>query len=277
MFLLFDIGGTKTRLAVSHDGKTFEEPEIFETPEVYADGVQELVSRAKEHAGGKKYTAAAGGIAGPFDRKKGALVASPNLSGWVGKPLVRDLKKKLGVPVSLENDSALVALGEATHGAGKGADIVAYLTVSTGVGGARIVNGAIDSSNRNTEPGHQMIDIDKTLIPGAQGTDLESYISGRAVEARMGMKPYEITDERFWNDCAKILAHGVFNTIVHWTPDVVVLGGSMMKKVGIPVSAVEKHLKEIAIFYPNLPKIKKAELEDFGGLYGGLALCKKTK
>jgi glucokinase len=49
-------------------------------------------------------------------------------------------------------------LGEAVFGAGKGREIVVYMTISTGVGGARIVGGKIDASAMGFEPGHQIID-----------------------------------------------------------------------------------------------------------------------
>jgi predicted NBD/HSP70 family sugar kinase len=77
---------------------------------------------------------------------------------------------------------------------------------------------------------------------------------------------------------AEILAYGVNNAIVHWSPDVVVIGGSMMKKIGIKIPRVEFHLKKIMRAFPNnIPKIKKAALADFGGLYGALALIKGKK
>ena len=63
----------------------------------------------------------------------------------------------------LANDSDLDGLGEATVGAGKGFNIVAYITVSTGIGGVRIVGGKIDVSTYGFEPGHQIIDADGSI------------------------------------------------------------------------------------------------------------------
>ena len=95
------------------------------------------------------------------------LVNAPHLPGWIRKPFSERLKAELACPVFLENDSAIVALGEAHHGAGKGDDIMAYLTVSTGMGGARIVHGAIDVNVFGFEPGHQYIDFDTSAYGGA--------------------------------------------------------------------------------------------------------------
>ncbi len=165
---------------------------------------------------------------------------------------------------------AMVGLGEANYGAGRGKDIVVYMTISTGVGGVRIVKGNVDESAMGFEPGHQIIDPDNTLCPTCDGNDLEAYVSGTSIEKRFGKKPYEIQDDAVWDELAKFLAYGLHNTIMHWSPDIIVLGGSMMKEVGIPLPAVRTHLSGIMKIFPTLPQIEKAELADFGGLYGAL-------
>lgn len=274
LYLVFDIGGTKTRIALSEDGNTFAEPVIFDTPKDFDDGMARIASEVGRIKGDRQIIAAAGCASGPLDRAKERFVNSPHLPGWIGKPLAKKLSEVIGAPVYLENDSAIVGLGEAVAGAGKGYPIVAYITVSTGVGGVRIVNGVIDVSTAGFEPGHQIIDAGKGLMradePPFPGITLESYISGTSVETRYHKKPYEITDADFWDRMARLLAYGLNNTIVHWSPDVVVIGGSMMKKIGIPVDRVRKHLEGILHIYPQLPVIVKAELGDIGGLYGAL-------
>jgi len=45
----------------------------------------------------------------------------------------------------------------------------------------------------------------------------------------------------------------------------------------ISVEKTEKYLKEILKIFPKLPVIKKAELGDFGGLYGALAFIKSKQ
>jgi predicted NBD/HSP70 family sugar kinase len=278
MYILFDIGGTKMRLAFSKDAETFGEPRIVETPKDFKEGIASFVTIAKELASGEKIGGVAGGIAGPLNNEKSMLVNSPNISAWINKPLKTELEKALAAPVSIENDASLVGLGEATHGAGKGRRIVAYITVSTGVGGARIVNGKIDESSMGFEPGHQIInfDNDANICPGCnkQG-HLEGYVSGNALEQQYGKKPYEIEDEKIWDETAKILAIGLNNTIMHWSPDIVLLGGSMItKEPGISVKKVHYYLKDILRIFPNPPLIEKAALQDIGGLYGALALLK---
>jgi predicted NBD/HSP70 family sugar kinase len=215
MHILFDIGGTYTRVALYKGGDSFETPVIFETPQTYSDGIAKLIEVITGLVAEGKPDSITGGIAGIVDREKGELESSHNLPDWAGKPLSADLVDAFGTNVFLENDSAMVGLGEAHFGSGKGFSIVAYITISTGVGGARIVDGVIDEHVTGFEPGQQIIDIDGSVFGGSKNTNLGDYISGKAVEARMGKKPSEITDGAFWDDEAKALAYGLNNTIVH--------------------------------------------------------------
>ncbi|OHA81498.1 MAG: hypothetical protein A2675_03450 [Candidatus Yonathbacteria bacterium RIFCSPHIGHO2_01_FULL_51_10] len=133
------------------------------------------------------------------------------------------------------------------------------------------MNGVIDESTRGFEPGRQTIDPDNTLCPTCPGNTFEDYVSGTGVEKRFGKKPAEITDTAVWDELAKFLAYGVNTTVAYWSPDVVVLGGSMMREVGIPVDRVQEHLKEIFHITADMPNVVKATLGDLGGLYGALA------
>ncbi len=266
MYLLFDIGGTKTRLAFSKDGETFEDPEIFATAESFDEGMELIKNAAEKIIKGRKIFAVAGGIAGTLSEDKKETLVLPNIPTWQGKPIVETLRGIFNVPVFLENDSAVVGLGEAVYGAGKGEKIVSYITVSTGVGGARIVNGKIDENRFGFEPGHQIIDFEEAHCSDCNVKgELEDYVSGHSLEKRLKMDPRDVSDEKIWNELAKALAYGINNVIVFWSPDVVVLGGSMMKERGIKVENVKLHLKNILKIFPKHPKIKHSALGDLGG------------
>jgi glucokinase len=113
------------------------------------------------------------------DKQAKKLVKSPHLPKWVDKPLGSRLEKALGVKVLLENDAALAALGEAVFGAGRRAEIVGYLTISTGIGGARVVDGRIDKKSVGFEPGHMIIDV------GNKVGYWEDFASGTAMEKNL--------------------------------------------------------------------------------------------
>jgi glucokinase len=277
MYILFDIGGTKMRIAFSADGKGFDEPKVIPTPKEFEKGMERFKKAARELSGGRKIRAAAGGVAGPLDREKTKLVRSPHVSGWIGRPLKEELWRIIGSPVYLENDAAMAGLGEAAYGEGRGKRVVVYMTVSTGVGGVRIVDGEIDKSAHGFEPGHQIIDADGTLCPecGSVPGYLEKYVSGTALETRYGRKPYEIEDPVVWEEAARFLAYGLNNTIVHWSPDVVILGGSVMQR--IPIDKVRLYLAEVLNIFPEPPPITRAVLGDFVGLYGALQFLRRIE
>lgn len=276
-YVLFDIGGTKTRVSVSEDLKTFSEPVKFKTPKTAAEGVAEIIKAVKSLTN-KDIRAMAGGLRGLLDHEKTMLMHDTALSGWIEEPLVLMLEKELKTKVYLENDAAIVGLGESHFGAGKGHDIVVYHTVSTGVGGAKIENGMVDSYAEGFEPGHQILDIDHTILGDDVSPTLENLVSGTALEKRMGVKPYEIPQEdAVWDQLAYYLAHGLRNTILYWSPDVIVLGGSMI--VGDPrifLDDIVRHTNEVLADVMPCPLILDAELGDYGGLYGAMALLQQN-
>jgi predicted NBD/HSP70 family sugar kinase len=272
--VVFDIGGTKTRVAVSTDGEQFGPVESFHTPADPKKGIVQILAVAETLAEGNEPTAFVGGIRGVLNEENTGIEHDEILSGWVGFNVVAALQKKFDVPVTLENDAALAGLGEAVYGAGQGIDILVYHTISTGVGGVRIHDGMIDASSAGFEPGHQVLDIDRTILGEDIVPTLENLVSGAAVESRMGVKAYEIPQEDvIWDELAGYLAQGLRNTVLYWSPEAIVLGGSMM--IGdpkIPLDAVRKATVAVLDSFVPCPFITTAKLGDEAGLYGALAL-----
>jgi len=258
------------RVAVSSDNKTITQSQIVPTPKDFEEGIQTLNQIAQELKGGEKIEGVAGGVAGPLDQDKTMLVKSPNISGWIQKPLKQALEKVFNVPVYLENDANLEGLGEANFGAGSDKEIVAFVTIGTGVGGVRIVKKTIDQNALGFEPGHQIIVIDgHDCNCGGKG-HLEAYIGGSYLEKIYGKKAEDLADPTVWDQVAKYLAVGLQNTIVHWSPDIVILGGSVMKS--LPLDLVKEHLQNTLTIFPRAPEIVLAKLGDSAGLYGALKL-----
>ena len=143
-YVLFDIGGTNTRVSVSEDLKSFCDPVKFKTPDNFNEGIELMVS-AVQGLTKKKIRVDSGGIRGTLDGEKTMMVhdAGGKLTDWDEKPLVETLKKKLKCSVFIESDTALIGLGESHFGAGKRSELMDNHTVSHGVGG-----GQIEKSNR---------------------------------------------------------------------------------------------------------------------------------
>lgn len=258
-YILVDIGGTKTRIAASSDLEKFDEPVILDTPQEYDRGL-ELIVKTAQSIGQGEIQHIAVGMKRPGSR---------SLADWKGKPFKKDLTALLQAPVEVENDVAICGLGEALYGAGKGVSICVYITVSTGVNGVRVVDGRIDRSWQGFETGAQYLGTDGK-------TTLESIISGKSIQARFGKHPKELgKDNPVWEELARVLAHGVHNTIGHWSPERIVIGGSMMNEIGISVPRVAAHAAALNIKYDVMPEIVHSSLGDVGGLWGGLALLKQ--
>lgn len=259
------------RLAASRDGETFEEPIVVKTPRRFEDAVERFREISHELTKNEPVDAIAGGIRGPLNRDKSTLLSEIYLTDWVGRPIKETLSSACAAPVYLENDTALVGLGEAVVGAGQGEWIVVYMTVSTGVGGVRVVEQKLDESALGFEPGKQIIDPDNTLCPDCPGNTLEHYVSGTNVAIRFGKPAYEIDDINTWHEISRFFAIGLLNSIVHWSPSIVVLGGSMiLGNPAILLEDVEKYIRENLTVFPEPPRIVKASLGDVGGLHGAL-------
>ncbi len=262
MYLLFDIGGTNLRIGVSANGEAIDSHKKIPTPQDFDEGIKTIKQLADELSQGQKIEALTGGVAGPLDKEKTMLIKSPHIGGWVQKPLKQRLAEVFDAKVYLENDTALVALGEANYGAGKGKNIVAYLGIGTGVGGARIVNAKIDQNSLGFEPGHQIIVPDGNLCHCGGKGHLETYVAGA----------YQEGSKTNWDEVAKYLAIGLNNTIVHWSPDIVVLGGGVMQS--IPLDKIKAYLQKELTIFPQPPEIVAAKLGNEAGFYGGLTILK---
>ena len=273
MFILFDIGGTKIRVAAANREGIIGEPMIMQTPANFDKGMELLTQTVHSFSTGEKITAMVGGVAGSFDRGHTTLVSGPNIASWIGKPIKKLFEDAFQASVYLENDAALAGLGEAVVGAGKDYEIVGYMTVSTGVGGARITNKKIDKHVFGFEPGFQIIDFDGSSCSRCSKRHLGAHISGKGVEEHYGIKGEHITDPNVWEDITRAFAVGLANTILHWSPDIMVLGGSMMKDISL--DRVRELVKDYVRVYPELPAIERAALGDTGGLEGALQIARE--
>ncbi|KLO39566.1 ROK family protein [Mycobacterium nebraskense] len=155
--LCLDIGGTKIAAGLADPDGTLVHTVTRPTP---SGGAAEEVWAAVEatiadalHAAAGAVAAVGIGSAGPIDLP-GGTVSPINIKGWQGFPL-RDRAAAAvpGVPVRLGGDGVCMALGEHWRGAGRGADFLLGMVVSTGVGGG-LVLGGIPYTGRTGNAGH---------------------------------------------------------------------------------------------------------------------------
>lgn len=277
-YILFDIGGKKTKLAVSEDLKTFEKIIDFKTPKNFEEGTEKILETADELID-SPLIAISGGIRGRLTEDKEGIENDTVLVDWVGKSVVEVFQEKYDVPIFLESNSALAGLGEAVYGAGKDIDIVAYHSVGMEFDGVKIENGELDMASVAFEPGHQIVDIDRTVLGEEVLPVLENLVSGAGVENRLNIKPEDIAQsDLLWKELAEYLAQGLHNTIMYWSPDVIVLGGSMvLGEPKINIDEIRKATVDTLEGFIECPFITLAELKDEGVLYGAMAILRNNK
>ncbi len=105
------------------------------------DVAAELLASLCEKRAVTTLSAVVAGIPGPIDLRTGEVRSPTILSGWVGLNPARELERRLGAAVHVENDALLGALGEARCGAGRQCDDFLYVKASHGIGAGLIVGG----------------------------------------------------------------------------------------------------------------------------------------
>jgi len=144
-----DIGGTNIKVAlVDPTSGRLVERQSFKTmaergPEAVVQDLSACVRDLSRQAGARGFRIAGIGVgcAGIIDSRKGLVLTSPNLPGWVRFPLGPLLATQLQLPVAVGNDVDCIGCGE--HWLGAGRDLGDFLGVAlgTGVGGCLIIGG----------------------------------------------------------------------------------------------------------------------------------------
>lgn len=267
MYIACDIGGSNFRVAKSSNCVDFDDPVIEETPDNPEEGLRLIADTIKNMTKDEKIEGVAFGIAGVLNQDHSFLLKSPHLPSWERIDLKKFFEEEFGdAKIYIENDTDIVGLGEAIDGAGKGFEIVTYITISTGIGGTKVVNGKFEKNRHGFEPGFQ-------IINNESGQNFEDLCSGTSVETKFRMHPKEVAKTPEWDIIEDDIAVGLHNSIIHWSPDVLIIGGSMSKDLDAE-RMTEKISKRMRI-HPELPAIKIAELSSIGGIHGGFAFLRQ--
>ncbi|MBC2876660.1 ROK family transcriptional regulator [Streptomyces mobaraensis] len=122
------------------------------------------------------------GVPGPID-ESGVLGSTAILPGWAGTNPRDELATRLDVPVHVDNDANLGALGELVWGAGRGAADLAYIKVASGVGAGLVINGQIYRGPGGTagEIGHITLDESGPVCRCGNRGCLETFTAHRYV------------------------------------------------------------------------------------------------
>lgn len=145
-----DVGGTKIAAGlVTYDGTILHryttQAHSEKKPEFVIDAIEQTYHALLEkgNVAAADIEAVGLGFAGTVNGPRGMVLVSSNLPAWDHFPLRDTVAERLGIPIILENDTNVCAIGEHRYGAGRGTQNMCYVTISTGYGLGIIVNNQL--------------------------------------------------------------------------------------------------------------------------------------
>ncbi|MBM7603969.1 glucokinase [Metabacillus crassostreae] len=280
-----DLGGTNVRVGLVDEKGTILE--IIQEPTEAEKGHIHTINKMKQMieslVKGNKVKGIGIGAPGPLDIKNGVILSPPNLPGWDEIPLVKIFEEHFEVEVFLNNDANVAGLAEANAGSGAGHESVYYMTVSTGIGGALIINKQLfngangyagEIGNMIIEPdGYKHNNLNRGALEGlASGTSIgrrayeEFGIEGGAKQvfhlAKQGNKEAQLIID----ETVKFLAIGIANITHVVNPDLFVVGGGVMESKQFILTPLKDKVKEFV--YPQLASSIKIVPTALGGQAG---------
>ena len=294
-FIGVDLGGTQVRCArVSEDGEILQ---MVSNPSLaYEDSktiVDNIIATIKQLTFNDESAGIGVGVPGPVDTIEGKMVMATNIPALTGFPLVDVLAEAFKLPTYMDNDANVAGLAEALIGSGKGLPIVYYLTHSTGIGGALIVNGQVVSGKHGHagEVGNIIIKRDGKKYNHLNAGAVENEASGRAITRRAQEEvssSIEMTKELFdlarqndqsamklVDDIAMDMAL-LFSAIAHVVdPDAFVVGGGVTKSKDVYFDRVIEYYKQHVHLNMQTTQFLFASLKEPGLI--GAAMLPKSK
>jgi glucokinase len=303
-----DLGGTNIRAAVATGTYTHATPAHAPTPG--QDGpaaVVDAIGRCvDEAAGGRRVDGLAIGVPGPLDPRRGIVYAAPQLRGWDNFDAAAALRERVRCDVAINNDANLAGYAEWIAGAGRGTTDFVFITASTGVGGALILNGELYAGHSGTagEIGHMPLSPGEPACgEGHQGC-LEGTASGTAIAkaARHAVQAGERTsladlspdaidgkavqdaasdgDDvalRIFTTAARSLGRAVGGLINLFSPEAIAIGGGLINAGPLLFSPLRAAVGEMAFAVPAQHcRVVEAELGTDAGLVGAVAWAVKS-
>jgi predicted NBD/HSP70 family sugar kinase len=266
-----DFGHTHLRVAVGNLAHQVlaEEAEPLDVDASAAEGfdrAEQLVTRLIEATGiGRDKVIGVGlGVPGPIDVSSGTLGSTSILPGWSGINPAEELSARLGVPVHVDNDANLGALGELVWGSGRGVKDLAYIKVASGVGAGLVIDGRVYRGPGGTagEIGHITLDESGPVCRCGNRGCLETFTAARYVLPllRPSHGP-DLTMERVVQlaregdpGCRRVVADvgrhigsGIANLCNLLNPSRVVLGGDLAEAGELVLAPIRDSVSRYAI------------------------------
>lgn len=240
------------------------------------------------------------GVPGPVNVNEGIILTPPNFQALRYLPLKEILEQRLKLPVILHKDSNVSALGEYWNGAGKEAKNLFYIELDMGIGSGMIFNGTMNvgANQMAGELGHATLCIDGPECSCGNKGCVEAMCSGYAVvrdfKEKLEGQPNHvlylkrdevgIEDVLLLADQKDLLALTVLNQAAFYTgvaisnmihmfdPQVIVLGGIMVRKNSRYVNTIKSVVAERKIKGAKDNIIVESQLAKMAGVIGAAEL-----
>lgn len=308
-----DIGGTTIKMGITNvDGQMIDKWEIPTQINDKADQIpNDIWNSIKEKLSVHQITedqliGIGAGAPGFVIADTGVIAEAVNL-GWRNFPLGERLNQLSGLPVYVENDANIAALGENWLGAGDLSDDLIMITLGTGVGGGIITNGKIISGTNGTagEIGHMTMVHDGHLCNCGRTGCLETIASATGISRLAEEKVNRYQDSSLYstyqkknklsakdvfkayekNDpCAKevvsyvldVLGLAISNMTTVLNPEKILIGGGVSKAGDVLLNPLKASYQKYAL--PRIHQgstIEIARLGNDAGIIGGAYLVKQ--
>jgi predicted NBD/HSP70 family sugar kinase len=183
-------------------------------------------------------------LPGPVDTATGTVGSARILPGWIGLKPARELERRLGVPVDVDNDANLGALGEVSQGAGRGARDVVYLKLASGIGSGIVIGGRIHrgATGLAGEIGHFLADPEGSICRCGNRGCLETVAAAPALLELLRRSHGEDLDipgllalaadgdvgcRRALGDAGRALGRALAAVINCLNPEMLIIGGEL--------------------------------------------------
>jgi fructokinase len=234
-----EAGGTKIICGIGTGPQNYKNEIVIATSSP-SETIGKIIQYFQEQSLKYKITGMGIGSFGPLDlnnesKTYGYITTTPKKL-WVNTDILGSIKHALDIPVFIDTDVNVAALGEGKWGAGKGLDTFIYLTIGTGIGGGGIVNGKLMHGLVHPEMGHILIPHDTSEDPftgicPAHKNCFEGLASGPAIEERWKKNPKQLSSgHKAWDLEALYIAYALVNYICTLSPQRIIIGGGIMQQ-----------------------------------------------
>ena len=225
-------------------------------------------------------------VPGLIDKVKGILEFAPNL-GWKNVHISKIFKDKYGLPITLNNEAKVAAIGERDFIYPKINNMV-FVSINEGIGCGIFFNGELyrGASGNAGEFGHIIIDTNGPVCHcGNKGCwetlASESYIVNRYLKLSNSNKKlnkkeiYQLGKNgdkkiiEIFNEAGKNIGIGLVNIINGLSPELLVIGGGIVEIKDYIYDEIVKILEEsaLSVSYRNV-EIKFSKLGSLAAVYG---------